>query len=123
MKRYEISFASVNSESYPKTITVLTVEPDCLNSDTGVMLFTHGWGGNRFQHLDKMEYTADKFNLVCISAEYRQSGYDFDAISGLGSYRPYDASFYQVFDVLNSLRELLLLKPGINRKRIFQKDI
>ncbi len=119
MKKYEISFLSSNTEAYPKMITALIIEPDKLNAHTGAMLFTHGWGGNRFQHQDKMEYTADKFNLVCISTEYRQSGYDFDPVKGLGAYLPYDASFYQVFDVLNSLREVLHHRSAINRKRLF----
>jgi predicted esterase len=119
MKKYEISFFSSNTEAYPKMITALIIEPTKLNSHTGAMLFTHGWGGNRFQHQDKMEYTADKFNLICISTEYRQSGYDFDPVKGLGAYLPYDASFYQVFDVLNSLREMLHHRSAINRKRIF----
>jgi dienelactone hydrolase len=83
------------------------------------MLFTHGWGGNRFQHQDKMEYSVELFNLVCVSVEYRQSGYDFDSVKGQGSYRPYDGSFMQVFDVLNGLRKVLELYPAVNRKRLF----
>ncbi len=119
MKQFEIVFNSVNSETYPKPISVLIIRPDCINDNTGVMLFTHGWGGNRFQHRDKMEYTADEFNIVCVSVEYRMSGYDFNPVTGLGAYLPYDASFYQVFDVLNGLRFVLGMFPQINRKRIF----
>jgi len=119
MKTFEITYNSVNSETYPKPITMLIIQPDCINDNTGAMLFTHGWGGNRFQHRDKMEYTADEFNLVCISVEYRQSGYDFNPVTGLGAYLPYDASFYQVFDVLNGLRFVLTLIQKINRKRLF----
>ena len=119
MKRYEFTFESVNSDNYTKPITVLIIEPDTLTADTGAMLFTHGWGGNRFQHEDKMLYAADPFNLVCVSVEYRQSGYDFNPVTGRGSYCPYDASFYQVFDVLNGLRTLLDLRPQLNRNRLF----
>jgi predicted esterase len=119
MREYEFIFNSVNSESYSKPITVLILEPDNVNKNTGAMLFTHGWGGNRFQHQDKMEYAVDKHNLVCISTEYRQSGFDFDPVKGQGAYLPYDASFYQVFDVLNSLRETIKFYPDINRKRLF----
>lgn len=119
MKRYEFSFESVNSENYTKPITVLVVEPETLTPETGAMLFTHGWGGSRFQHEDKMLYAAEPYNLVCISVEYRQSGFDFNPVTGLGSYLPYDASFYQVFDVLNGLRTLLDLRPNLNRKRLF----
>lgn len=119
MKSLELSFASVNSANYSKTVTVNILIPDSLNSDTGAMLFTHGWGGNRFQHLDKMEYSCDKYNMLCLATEYRMSGFDFDLINGRGSYRPYDASFLQVFDVLNSLREALQLFPQIDRHKIF----
>ena len=119
MKKYEISFPSSNSETYPKMITALIISPDKINPDTGAMLFTHGWGGSRFQHQDKMEYTTELFNLVCISVEYRQSGYDFDPVKGAGAYLPYDASFYQVTDVLNGLREVLALHPELDRSRLF----
>ncbi len=119
MKIYELTYNSVNSETYPKPITVFVVQPDSINDNTGAMLFTHGWGGNRYQHQDKMEWTADRFNLVCISVEYRMSGYDFNPITGRGAYLPYDASFYQVFDVLNGLRFILDLIPQINRRRLF----
>ena len=119
MKTFELIFNSVNSEAYSKPITVLVIQPNVINDNTGVMLFTHGWGGNRFQHQDKMEYTADEFNLVCISVEFRQSGYDFNSVTGLGAYLPYDASFYQVFDVLNGMRFILSTMPQLNKKRLF----
>ena len=119
MNRYEVTFDSLNSESYAKPITVLVIEPDTIGPNTGVMLFTHGWGGNRFQHQDKMDYTAEAFDLICISVEFRMSGYDFNPVTGAGAYVPYDASFLQVFDVLNGLRFVLSLKPKINRERLF----
>lgn len=119
MRKYEISFPSVNSASYSKSITALVIEPDNIDSETGAMLFSHGWGGNRFQHQDKMEYSTENFNVISIATEYRQSGYDFDAVKGLGSYLPYDGSFYQVFDTLNAFRELLRIRPVINRERLF----
>ncbi len=119
MKCFEVTFDSVNSENYSKPITMFVISPDNIDSQTGAMLFTHGWGGNRFQHRDKMEYTADEFNLVCISVEYRMSGYDFNPVTGLGAQVPYDGSFYQVFDVLNGLRFVLTLIRKINRNRLF----
>jgi dienelactone hydrolase len=119
MRKYEFVFNSVNSEIYPKPITVLVMEPDNIDKNTGAMLFTHGWAGNRFQHQDKMEYTVDKFNLVCISVEYRMSGFDFDPVTGHGAYLPYDASFYQVFDVLNGFREVIKFYPQIEHKRFY----
>ena len=119
MARYEITFESVNSANYAKPVTALVIEPDHPTPATGAMLFTHGWGGNRFQHEDKMRAAADAFDLACLSVEYRQSGYDFNPVTGRGSSMPYDASFYQVFDVLNGLRTLLRLHPNLNRRRLF----
>lgn len=119
MKTYEIIFNSVNYDTCVKPITILIIEPNEINTDTGVMLFTHGWGKNRFQHQDKMEYTVENFNLICISVEYRQSGYDYSYTIGAGASRPYDASFYQVFDVLNGLRTMLELHKKLNRDRLY----
>jgi len=119
MPQYEITYLSVNSSVYPKPTTALVVEPDRLNDDSGAILMTHGWGGNRLDMREMMEYASREFNLVCISVEFRQSGFDFDPVKGYGAYLPYDASFLQVFDVLNGLRTILDLRPGINRKRLF----
>jgi len=107
VRTFEVTFPNLNTEFYSKCIAALIVAPDKISFSKGAMLFTHGWGGNRFQHQDKMDYTADKFDLICISTEYRQSGYDFDPIRGAGSYVPYDASFYQVVDCLSALRYVL----------------
>jgi predicted esterase len=119
MRNIEFTFDSLNSEHYNKPITVFVVIPDETNSETGAMLFTHGWGGNRFQHQDKMEYAAKNSNVVALSVEYRMSGFDFNPITGCGAYRPYDASFLQVFDVLNGLRVALEQFSFVDRKRLF----
>lgn len=119
MRKYDVTYDSVNSEYYSKRITALVIEPDIRDAETGVMLFTHGWSGNRFQHQDKMEYAVDAFNLVCVSVEFRQSGYDYDPLRGLGSMAPYDLSFYQLFDVLNGLRFILAINPAVNRQRLY----
>jgi len=118
MKQYEITYRSSNSESYAKWITALVYEPDRITPHTGAMLVSHGWGGNRFQHADKMEHAVDCYDLVCVSVEYRMSGFDFDPVRGLGASRPYDASFRQVVDVLNGLREVMRRTPGVDRSRI-----
>ena len=119
MRRYELTYQSLNSEAYSKPIRVLVMAPDHIGADTGAMLFTHGWGGNRFQYERAMTYTVERFDLVCVSVEYRQSGFDFDAATGRGALRPYDASHYQVADVLNGLRVALEREPGGNRRRLF----
>ncbi len=119
MRRYEIGYTSVNSENYGKPITALVTEPDEIGAGTGVMLFTHGWGGSRFQHEDKMLLAAEAFDLICVAVEYRQSGFDFDPVTGQGADVPYDAGFYQVFDVLGGLRTVLGLRGGVDRRRLF----
>lgn len=119
MREYEICFRSVNVEDLPAPVVSLVMEPDAVSSRTGVMLFTHGWGCNRYYDRDKIEYTCDRFNLICVSVEYRHSGFAFNPATGKGYLRPYDTSFYQVFDVLNGLRTVLNTYPQINRRRIF----
>ena len=119
MRSFEIRFLSVNTESYAKGITAKVTVPDRIDADTGVMLTTHGWGGNRFDHVDKMDYATENFNVICAAVEYRLSGYDFDPVTGRGASLPYDGSFYQVFDTLNTLRTVLELYPTVNRKRLF----
>jgi predicted esterase len=119
MKRLEFVFDSLNSENYAKPITAFVVEPEKISSGTGMALFTHGWGGNRFQHRDKMEYAAENLDVVAVSVEYRMSGFDFNPVTGAGAYVPYDGSFLQLFDVLNGLRRALDIYSGINRKRLY----
>jgi predicted esterase len=123
MRKYEYTFESTCRENLPKPITVLVYEPDQVNNKTGMMLFTHGWGGNRFQLQEQMQYTVDRFNLVCVSTEYRQSGYDFNPVTGRGNSLPYDISFLQTFDVLNALRETMRLYPQINRRRLMHYGV
>lgn len=119
MNTTELIFPSLNTSSHPKRITALVIEPDVVGPETGVMLFTHGRSGNRFVHREKMEWAAERYNLVTISVEFRQSGFDFDPVGGRGFGVPYDYSFYQVFDVLSALREVLQQRQNINRRRIY----
>jgi predicted esterase len=130
MRKYDLVFDSVSvafgTERYapaPKEITAFVAEPDCQDENTGLMLFTHGWDCNRFMDRDLMEYAADAWNLVCVSAEYRQSGYDFNPRTGKGYSAPYDLSFYQTFDCAGALRHVLSVKNNLNRKRIFAYGI
>jgi hypothetical protein len=60
MKQYEIIFKSVNHHLWTgKPTTMLLVEPDKTDKNTGVMLFNHGWGGNRFQHKESMLFAVE----------------------------------------------------------------
>jgi predicted esterase len=119
MRVYDVTFGSLNSEHYAKPVTALVVEPARVGGDSGVLLVSHGWGGNRRDYLPTMEYAASELGLLCLSVEFRGSGYDFDPVTGRGSVRPYDASFYQLFDVLGGLRTVLHLYPAVDRRRIF----
>ncbi|MBO7091166.1 MAG: alpha/beta fold hydrolase, partial [Victivallales bacterium] len=120
MQKFELSFDSIGcNETYTKEITILVVAPDKFDDKTGAMLFCHGWGGNRFQHQEFMKAVADKFNLLCLSPEYRMSGFDYAPRGGYGWFKPYDLSFYQTFDALLALRFILRLHTNLNHKRIF----
>ena len=118
MPQSEFTVLCPNSEAYPKPITVLAIAPESPGPDTGLMHFAHGWGGNRFQYRAMMQDFAERYDLVCIATEYRQSGFDFDADRGVGAYRPYDASHYQVVDCLVAVREALARFPA-NPARLF----
>lgn len=119
MKKLDIYFDSINRYGPPQKITATLFIPDKLSEKTGVMLFCHGWGGNRNQHTDKMYFSCDDYDLICVAPEYRMSGYAFDPVKGNGWSQPYDLSFLQTFDCLNSLRQVLSLYPFLNRKRLF----
>ncbi len=118
MRTFDFSFASANTVSYTKRITAFVVEPNQITADTALLHCAHGWGGNRFQYTELMKDFAERYNLVCLATEFRQSGYDFDSITGIGSDVPYDASHYQVLDCLNAIREILGLYPVLNRQRM-----
>ena len=119
MRRYEITYNSANTADSAKPITALVCEPDRITPDTGAMLLTHGWGGSRYNELGKIGEACEQYNLVCISVEFRQSGLAHNSNVGSGWDCPYDLSFFQLFDVINGLREVLALRPGLNTKRLF----
>ena len=119
MRRYEITYLSANTADCPKPITAMVCEPDRLTPNTGAMLFSHGWGGTRYNDLGKIDEACEPYDLVCVAVEFRQSGFDYDLHRGSGWDCPYDLSFYQLFDVLNGLREVLALRPGLNTRRLF----
>ena len=118
MRAFDFSFMSTNTINYAKRITAYVVEPSRIVADTGLLHCAHGWGGNRFQYTELMQDFADRYNLLCLATEFRQSGYDFDSVTGRGADMPYDASHYQVIDCLNAIRETLHLFPGLDRQRM-----
>lgn len=118
MPESEFTFLCPNTEAYPKRNTALVVAPETIGPDTGLMHFAHGWGCNRFQYREMMRDFAERYNLVCVATEFRQSGFDFDAEKGQGAGLPYDASHYQVVDCLLAVREALARFP-VNPSRLF----
>jgi len=118
MNEYEVTCQSANTLNYSKKIFIYIVEPSIINDQTGIMHYAHGWGGNRYQYRDVQKEFADRYNLICIATEYRQSGYYFDPVTGTGADVPYDASHYQVIDCLNAVRKAISLYPSINRRRL-----
>ena len=118
MRDFESVFKSTNSIHYAKPITVYVAVPDRMDAETGLMHFAHGWGGNRYGYRAMQQEFADRYNVVGVATEFRQSGYDFDPVTGTGAYRPYDASNIQVLDCLNAVRHVLGLYPGLNRARL-----
>lgn len=118
MHEFDVTFLSANSASYPKRTVAWIVAPDQVNHQTGLLHYAHGWGGNRFQYNDMMREFSCRYNLVCLATEYRQSGYDFDPLTGRGACLPYDCSFYQVVDCLNAVRAVLQLFPTLDRRRL-----
>ena len=119
MRQYELGFSSANAAGSPKALTALVMETELIGPGTGALLCSHGWGNNRFWDAERMRWALGEHDLVCVAVEFRQSGYDANPVTGHGWDCPYDFSFYQLFDVLNGLREVLRLRPGINRERLF----
>ena len=87
-------------------IQALVVEPDAPRGSTGVMLVVHGRGNNRYQYRRMMHEFAERYDLYCLSPEYRHSGFAASE-TGKGTVEPYDASHLQVVDCLQAYVELL----------------
>ena len=90
--------------------------PDEVSPDTGFMLVVHGHGNNRFQYRDMMLDFAERFNVICVSPEYRDSGRD-SGQGERGDREPYDWSHLQVVDTMNCLRKVKLDFPGCDLSR------
>lgn len=101
-REWEFRFRSQGGE----VIRALVVEPDAPSGTTGVMLVVHGRGNSRYQYRDMMRDFAQRYDLYCISPEYRHSGFAAND-TGKGIVEPYDASHFQVVDCLQAYVELL----------------
>jgi hypothetical protein len=85
MTEYEVTLKTCNSIHYPKPIVAYVTVPDRMSGDTGLMHFAHGWAGNRYGYKAMQQEFSDRYNLVGVATEFRQSGYDFDPVAGLGA--------------------------------------
>ena len=92
--------------------------PDELTPETGFMLVVHGHGNNRFQYRSMMLEFCNRYNVICVSPEYRDSGRD-SAAGERGCREPYDGSHLQVVDTMNCLRKVQLEFPRCDRARTF----
>ena len=90
--------------------------PDEITPETGFMLVVHGHGNSRFQYRDMMLDFAPRYNVICVSPEYRDSGRD-SGLGERGAREPYDGSHLQVADTLNCLRKVKLDFPRCDAAR------
>lgn len=125
MRKFEFTFKTLSNNFHDqnytpklKEITAYVTAPDQLGPKTGAALFVHGWDCNRHMHQELMDYATEAHDLVCVSPEFRQSGYDFNPRTGAGYCSPYDLSFFQVFDCLGALRHALDTMP-LDRQRVY----
>ena len=95
-----------------------TCVPDEITRDTGFMLVVHGHGNSRFQYREMMLDFAPRYNVICVSPEYRDSGRD-SGEGERGTRKPYDWSHLQVTDTLNCLRKAKLEFPQCDVSRTF----
>ena len=112
--QFDITYPSQDG----KMITALVSPPSTINADTGLLLVVHGWSNSRFQYAADMADYAARFNVVCVSPEYRMCGFDHDPVNGKGTTLPYDYSHLQVIDSLNAIPAALHHDPCLNQERI-----
>jgi predicted esterase len=90
--------------------------PERPGARTGFMLVAHGWGNSRFQYREMMLDFSERYNVVCVSPEFRDSGRD-SGLGERGAREPYDGGHLQVADALNCLRRAQTLFPGCDSSR------
>lgn len=88
-----------------------------INAKTGLMLLSHNWGGTWKLTAPWCDILSDRFNLICLSVNYLQSGEtDHKEV-------PYDHGLIQAMDCLRALHEvqrnLDAAKIPFNRRRIY----
>ena len=96
---------------------MLIAEPPQLGPETGFLLVVHGHGSSRFRYRAAMERWAARYNLICVSPEYRDSGFDAEPEIGKGIRTPYDYDHLQTLDALNAYRAARLKYPKADGRR------
>ena len=101
-----------------REFTVYVRYPDKgVNSNTGLMLLSHNWGGTWKYTAPWCDLLSNRFNLICLSVDYLQSGEaKHDKV-------PYDHGLLQAMDCLRALyvvqQDLDSKKIKFNRRRIY----
>lgn len=101
-----------------REFTVYVRYPDKgVNDNTGLMLLSHNWGGTWKYTAPWCDLLSNRFNLICLSVDYLQSGeVKHDQV-------PYDHGLLQAVDCLRALyvvqQELDSKKIKFNRRRIY----
>ncbi len=94
----------------PRQVEMYVKEPTAgINGNTGLMLLSHNWGGTWKLTAPWCDILCDKFNLICISVNYLQSGWTQD------DPEPYDHGPLQAMDCLRALYHVrkLLAERGV----------
>ena len=90
-----------------------------INSNTGLMLVLHNWGGvyNSGEYLKWCKTFADRYNVVAMSVNYLQSGQDWKAAP------PYDHGYLQAIDCIRALytvqKQLKDRGIAFNERRVY----
>lgn len=86
----------------PRTITAYVYYPGGalanVDSNTGLFLSLHNWGGTNARGTADPRFLADRYNVVAICVDYLQSG-KYDAAAD----PPYDFGYLQGLDALRAL--------------------
>ncbi|MCK5805057.1 MAG: DUF2920 family protein [Lentisphaeria bacterium] len=102
-KEQEFSAQEWPFEPGPRTVKMhVETPPQGINSDTGIMLCLHNWGG-RYDQSAYVQWCvnfAKRYNVITASVNYLQSGGGEPRIIGE---KPYDHGYLQAIDCLRAL--------------------
>jgi predicted esterase len=105
-------------EADPRQVTMYVKEPSKgINSNTGLMLMLHNWGGTYKMTVPWCNALSDRYNVIAISVDYLQSGQSkHDKV-------PYDHGLLQSMDCLRALyhvqKQLKAKSVSFNPRRVY----